>query len=370
MINEGGQKTNNPHDAVRFLATIKSNNPELENFTILLALHRDDSNSHLDLKTPNLANKQDFDEVYKLKKSLDENIDSREGLPVTWSQLNRTIKAKDLMMDELKESKDISKVYGHSLKSSYQKVGECKLIIRHSGAIDETKNGSRFRNIKNVFIENKLGERFAYPYIHVSGARAMARHISNGGIVNDEIAEAIKGLSHDYMGIKKARGMLRKAGLQSESDMLQSALRDVNSNVKKLAGPRGYAKMSPALAGNGQNVPNAGTDELHKKFLQDCNITDVDAPENDVLGTAARYIIRLQEPQTAPQAANDNTALADKLTNLASKTNDDTTAAELRNIAELMYAGDSPSKEQITFALEQVKNVSSLNRIEELAGLK
>ena len=54
-------------------------------------------------------------------------------------------------VDELKEAK-MSKLAG-STKSSYQRVGENRLIIRHVGPIDEEKMGSRTRNIKSIYIK-------------------------------------------------------------------------------------------------------------------------------------------------------------------------------------------------------------------------
>ena len=72
-------------------------------------------------------------------------------------------------------------------KSSYQKVGECKVIVRHSVKVNEDKHGARSRNIQAIFIETKSGERFRVSPNHLHGARAMARHLSNSGSPFDTV---------------------------------------------------------------------------------------------------------------------------------------------------------------------------------------
>ena len=95
--------------------------------------------------------------------------------------------SKDTTMKE-------SNMYGSS-KSSYRKLENTRLIIRHSKAVNEEQPGSRSRNINALFIENAEGERFKYPFIHLAGAKAMQRHVANGGNPHDPAGKAIIGLS-------------------------------------------------------------------------------------------------------------------------------------------------------------------------------
>ena len=83
-----------------------------------------------------------------------------------------------------------SKMFGSS-KSSYLPLEKTRLIIRHSKAVDEMQRGSRSRNINSIFVENALGERFKYPFIHLAGAKAMQRHVANGGRPHDDCGMAI-----------------------------------------------------------------------------------------------------------------------------------------------------------------------------------
>ena len=71
-------------------------------------------------------------------------------------------------------------------KRSYENLDKTRLIIRHSGKVDETVPGARSRRIDSLYIENEDGERFKYPLTHLAGARAMMRHVANGGRPHDE----------------------------------------------------------------------------------------------------------------------------------------------------------------------------------------
>ena len=59
-----------------------------------------------------------------------------------------------------------SSMYG-STKTSYRKLENTLLRIRHNKAVDENQRGARSRNINALFIENESGERFKYPFIQL-----------------------------------------------------------------------------------------------------------------------------------------------------------------------------------------------------------
>jgi len=90
------------------------------------------------------------------------------------------------------ENMSESRMYG-SKYSSYSPMEETRLVIRHrkDRPVDETQRGSRSRNIAAIFIENSDGERFKYPFIHLPGAKAMQRHVANGGRPHDAHGQAI-----------------------------------------------------------------------------------------------------------------------------------------------------------------------------------
>ena len=370
MWDADGTKTMDPADAIRFIATKKSNDPELSSFDVMLVIHDENASSHLDIQTPNLTDPTDFDATYSLKKNIQKNIGDKYGLSINWSKFSHNIKSKDADdSTAIQESKDISKVYG-TTKSSFQRVGESRLIIRHTDSIDESKQGSRWRKIKGMFIETKLGERFNYAYPHVAGARAMARHLSNNGSFTDQVAESIKSMSSDYVDLKRANKTLKKSGMLEEAQHTRDALDTINKDVKRLAGPRGYAKMLESISSLQESETDPAVDNLAKQLAEACGC-DTESDDYRPLTTAAKYIVNLK----APSATQDNTWLAARMLDLSTKIADPESAEKLSNMAKTLQSGEQISADQVNYALEQVKEMTtesideSLKRLLELGGI-
>jgi hypothetical protein len=96
-----------------------------------------------------------------------------------------------------------SAMYG-SRTMSYQKLMDTRLIIKHSQAVmDDTQPGARTRHISALFVENQDGERFKYPFIHLAGARAMQRHVANGGLPYDDDGKSIIKKSEEIAQLKR-----------------------------------------------------------------------------------------------------------------------------------------------------------------------
>ena len=74
----------------------------------------------------------------------------------------------------------MSKLEGSS-RTSRQTLENVRLIVKHRAPVNEEQRGARSRNISSIFVENAEGERFKYPFKHLNGARAMARHVAHGG---------------------------------------------------------------------------------------------------------------------------------------------------------------------------------------------
>jgi hypothetical protein len=111
------------------------------------------------------------------------------------------------------EPNTIQKPVGESIMSesnmygtktvSYQKLENTRLIVKHSQQLsDDMAPGARSRNIAGLFVENADGERFKYPFIHLAGARAMQRHVANGGVPYDAIGESIIRMSEEIAQLK------------------------------------------------------------------------------------------------------------------------------------------------------------------------
>jgi hypothetical protein len=136
-----------------------------------------------------------------------------------------------------------NQLYG-TTKSSYQKIGNARLVIRHSASVNEEKRGARGRHINALFVENNMGERFRYPHIHLSGGRAMAFHISQGGTFHDSVGQNIIGLSEQYYHLSNIRHYIRSNNLMENSaiefSQLDKQLSQIRNICSRIQRPHGY----------------------------------------------------------------------------------------------------------------------------------
>ena len=313
MFDKGGQKTLDPHEATRFLARVPSSDSAIKDFQVLISLHDEDSSSHLDIKTPQLKNDEDFDNIIKLKKSIQINIGDNEGLSINWYKFSHDIDVRDDEIYNIKESRDISKPYG-STKSSYQMVGNSKLIIRHTDPVNEEKQGSRWRHIKNIFIETKLGERFNYPHAHIAGARAMARHLANEGRFTDPVAKSILRMSEDYVDLKRANRLMRNSD-DTHGMPVKAALSNLSKDSKRLSGTKGYAKGIKQMADKMMLIDATEIVNLSRELAEKCGCDAGDTASMRALETAARYII--SDRNRAPDPVEEELIRLEELAGLA-----------------------------------------------------
>ena len=175
-----------------------------------------------DITKSNLS-KQDYENLADTNKTVNTDGMSEE--------LNRITKLAGL------EKAPVAEGLTGTSKSSFENLNKTKLIIRHKGKVDETVPGARSRQIQSLYIENEEGERFKYPMTHLAGARAMQRHVSNGGRPHDEFGEHIVATSED---IAKLNSFSRYV---TNKDQLNDNAGNIIEQTKmKLENLRGYMK--------------------------------------------------------------------------------------------------------------------------------
>lgn len=162
-------------------------------------------------------------------------------------------------------------MYGTN-KTSYQKLENTKLIVKHNKTVDETSPGARARNITALFVENSAGERFKYPFIHLSGARAMQRHVQEGGLPYDDIGKYIVSLSEQIAQLKSFSNYVNKNDLLNDDtnsiiERGRSALEGLKTEVHKLSKRGYYAQFKEQFQPTEySDVPQDVVDELTTKF--------------------------------------------------------------------------------------------------------
>jgi len=165
-----------------------------------------------------------------------------------------------------------SSMYGSRLMS-YQNLMDTKLIIKHSQAVmDDTQPGARTRHISALFVENQDGERFKYPFIHLAGARAMQRHVANGGVPYDDIGKSIVRMSEEIAQLKSfGNYVVRNDLMNSETngvvEQSTAYLNSLREQIKALAKQSHYqAYRENFQAYDSEEVPQDVVEDFKEKF--------------------------------------------------------------------------------------------------------
>ena len=119
-------------------------------------------------------------------------------------------------MTNMNESKWSQK---SSKKTSRAVRGATEVIVRHARPVEETFPGARSqrKNIKAIFIQNRDGERYKYPFIHPAGAFAMAQHVDHGGVPHDPAGKAIIGMSEEIAKLGEFQRTINRATLHDDA---------------------------------------------------------------------------------------------------------------------------------------------------------
>jgi hypothetical protein len=165
-----------------------------------------------------------------------------------------------------------STLYG-SRTMSYQKLMDTRLIIKHSKAlVDDQQPGARSRNISALFVENQDGERFKYPFIHLAGARAMQRHVANGGLPYDEVGKSIIGISEQIAQLKSfsnyvVRNDLMNSDTNNIVEKSAEALQNLREQMSRLSKQNYYEQYKENFQSQEPiEVPNSVVEEFKDKF--------------------------------------------------------------------------------------------------------
>ena len=167
-----------------------------------------------------------------------------------------------------------SNLYGTKTQS-FQKLMDTRLIIKHSKKLAddfEQKPGDRSRNISALFVENQDGERFKYPFIHLAGARAMQRHVANGGLPYDAIGESLIKMSEEIAQLKSftnycVRNDLMNSDTNSIVERSKAQLDGLRERIAKLSKQAHYENyVAEFQAPEAMEVPEDVMKEYTEKF--------------------------------------------------------------------------------------------------------
>ena len=251
-----------PQQATRFAVTEP-------NVMVRLDLNKD---------TVSLLSTKDYDSD-KLRTALKE-LAQDNLLSFDFRIFNKTLQPKGEKIDIARKSeKNMADVMEATLgqmtgstKTSYQPLDNVKIVVRHKKPVNEEVRGARSRNIHSIFIQ-RGDERFKMAENNLSAARAMARHLYNGGETFDAIGEAITKMAQDYRQLREFVRYVQSANLVNESnqEFVELALENINdirTNFKKISGVKTYANAIESIEDYGSVEVLEDDLDLETKFTE------------------------------------------------------------------------------------------------------
>ena len=290
LFNEDGKRVIDPTEARKFYATDHK-------FMVTYESEEDPQSIKVYFgKNFTLDEESEFPYA-KFVKQVKNLAHRKNAIGFTVKNYGKEIQPKDFAYQAINRNADmgniaegLSPAYGSS-KSSYQTLDNAKLVIRHNKPVDENARGSRARNITALFVENSAGERFKYPYNHLAAARAMTRHVAEGGTPYDNIGAYITKLSEESLGLTKFMRYSKSNGLMNEDTEpviggIKTRLNQVRESLKRMSTHKGYASVVETLGETKKELDEELVTELKDKFT----VVRFDEDMESVLPYVARIV--------------------------------------------------------------------------------
>lgn len=265
-------------------------------------------------------------------------------------------------------------------KTSYQYVGEnTRLIIRHSAAVDENVRGARSRNIKSIYIENN-GEKTQLPFTHLLGARAMARHLSQGGIIDDSVGNYIMTNAKQYGKLKEFIRYTNMNGLLNDNtshiiQLVRENIGKIRHNLRQLSGPKTYNNAINKIESVEHDVNEDEVNQIKDMFT----VRKFEDKFEEILPTVNKFIVDNKRFYEQVNAALDNPIqiptvtfedgilefedkdklLAYKLSVIAGATNDEVISEFVSRISEKLKTNQKLNIEEANLVRKFLKNAKS-----------
>jgi hypothetical protein len=230
-----GNKTYEPKGARRVFAT-----PD----NIMISVIEAGSDSEVKLY---LSQSTDVQAISKLINTL-RQVTTRYNVLFNVRKYGRELEPKDFAY----QASMMEAAMWGSTKTSYQKFGPAKLIVKHLAPVREGIIGARGRNILSMFVETTEGERFKFPETHLSAGRAFANHIAQGGKPHDSLGTQIVELAQESLQLARVNRYIYSArntlgeGATALRPPIKSRIVEIRKALTSLSKPRGYVKVKEA----------------------------------------------------------------------------------------------------------------------------
>lgn len=406
LYDDKGMTVVEPADARRFMCMPKN---------IMVSLVDDDDNTRL---TFQLGKSVHINDVMGLDQRL-RALATKYNIIFNAEQSNRHITPRNFAaMASVKEDFVMhvcEGMYGTS-RSSYLRLENARMIVRHKSRIDDSKIGARGRCVESVFIENSIGERSHMPTNSLMAGRAMTQHVNQGGAFADPVGQQITEMAVQYGNLATGVG----AAVGESAGMLREACRAKMGKLRKtferLYRPNSYTAEAEAIAAAANMLTETKLSESRidevRRMLDDCVSDEVveccckamdDAkpvtearldempprpiPTKTILGKPVgavawddfmhdNHLSLIGEPQMSDEPTTIGgvgrtwskvVQLANKLSSLADVVQDDGLSNLFRQVADEMPDERNPEKARIyrAIALKALKAAAHGNRLAE-----
>jgi hypothetical protein len=307
MYDEKGMEVIEPASARRFISTAKD---------VGVAIIENGENSEL---VAILSNSIDTSAISNFREMLLNLSNRTYGITFTMKGQKGEVRAKDLIKYNISEGSqqamDLTEnMYGTS-RSSYLKLDNARLIVKHSGKVDEAMNGARSRKIDRMYVENARGERLLLPTKQLPAGKAMAQHVSHGGELTDDTGKKLCEMADDYQRLGEAirhvrrnqsrltedAAALRDCAAKSRSGMrsiFERVHRNYQAGVDSMLAPTLYEASDDELTTARERVKNAMS-------CDDCQLDEA------VVETVARHSFNFDKEPLEEKSGKEYTTVLD-----------------------------------------------------------
>ena len=291
MFTDEGMETSDAEEARRFFV-------KKPNYMVTL----DGEARHIKINKNSNVSLEDMESIMKQLKNLatsnmlktEIRVFGKEITPKDFAYQAKNL--KEPAMENIQEA-SFSRMHGFK-KTSYQTLESTKIVVRHRRPIDEEVQGSRARNIQAIFIEH-AGERFRFPHTNLAGARAMARHINEGGEMYDTIGKYIIESISNYNKLMEFMRYARTNKLINEDSediakTVKESMGVIRREIAKLQGATTYAPMREKIESSDVNVIEEEGDDV-SELVDMFTVRKFDEKIGDILPIVKKLMDNKQE---------------------------------------------------------------------------
>lgn len=299
LFDKHGNKVYEPSEGRRMFA---------EPDKMMVGINEDGSNSAVQMSISNTA---DLDDLVKIIDTL-RNVSTRYNVLFNVRKYGKELSPKDFafMAEPVTESESIFESMWGSVKTSYQQIGGAKLIVRHSAPVGAYV-GARGRNINALFVETRGGERFRFPIPHLSGARAFAQHLNQGGMPHDAFSEHVIDMSREATNLSAVSRHIHhnRNALEESAQTVRGTIRerlvDLRHSLSKIGRERGYAQYMETFSPATETIQESEDSSRHAEQQRLQHLLAID--HNHALAEALMPVALLTMGENT-MASDTNTA--------------------------------------------------------------